>query len=71
MSEMLVVGQKVMLNSGSPELTVVEVEEGVVVVEWPCKSFPTNRASFPLACLTPIPNGSSENLIESVDLGVS
>ena len=44
------VGQKVKLNSGSPELTVTEVGERIRV-EWTNGS-KTEKSTFPSVCLT-------------------
>ena len=44
------IGQKVKLNSGSPELTVIEVSDRIRV-EWANGSSKEN-STFPLTCLT-------------------
>jgi uncharacterized protein YodC (DUF2158 family) len=44
------VGQKVKLNSGSPELTVIEVSDRIRV-EW-VKASSKETSTFPSACLT-------------------
>jgi uncharacterized protein YodC (DUF2158 family) len=44
------IGQKVKLNSGSPELTVIEIGERISV-EWPNGS-KMESSTFPSVCLT-------------------
>ena len=46
------IGQKVRLNSGSPDLTVVDMGDRITV-EWSCDAG-KERCPFPSVCLTAV-----------------
>lgn len=45
-----VIGQIVHLNSGSPDLKIIAIQDGKVTVEWQSESGIQN-ATFPAVCL--------------------
>lgn len=54
------VGDMVKLNSGSPDLKVVELHGDRVAVEWPDRDGVLQGHVFPAACLTPVAQDGSE-----------
>jgi uncharacterized protein YodC (DUF2158 family) len=50
------VGDVVYLNSGSPELTITQIKNGQVWVNWIGYNNEINEAIFPIACVSEFNN---------------
>ena len=46
------IGQKVMLKSGGPNMTIIDVFGSSAICEWQYASGSSNKHTFPIVCLT-------------------